>query len=121
VIAPETGSKTFSKFVERAPSKTNWRLEVKCTLSIFFCLYLAGSALAAETSVYFELAPDIVGYGFNRVHWKKPDGDGDYAGTTAGEVIYSEDLGESWKVIVKGLAPISKAGHYRDRALNQAA
>jgi photosystem II stability/assembly factor-like uncharacterized protein len=42
-----------------------------------------------------------------------------YAGTTAGEVICSDDLGESWKVIVKGLAPISKAGHYR--ALNQAA
>jgi hypothetical protein len=42
-----------------------------------------------------------------------------YAATTAGEVICSEDLGDSWKVIVKGLAPISKAGHYR--ALTQAA
>jgi len=36
-----------------------------------------------------------------------------YAATTAGEIICSEDLGESWKVIVKGLAPISKGGHYR--------
>ena len=42
-----------------------------------------------------------------------------YAATTAGEVICSEDLGDSWKVIVKGLAPISKAGHFR--ALVQAA
>ena len=42
-----------------------------------------------------------------------------YAATTAGEVICSEDLGDSWKVIIKGLAPISKAGHYR--ALTQAA
>lgn len=36
-----------------------------------------------------------------------------YAATTAGEVICSEDLGDSWKVIVKGLAPVSKGGHYR--------
>jgi photosystem II stability/assembly factor-like uncharacterized protein len=42
-----------------------------------------------------------------------------YAATTAGEIFCSEDLGDSWKVIVKGLAPISKAGHYR--ALVQAA
>jgi photosystem II stability/assembly factor-like uncharacterized protein len=42
-----------------------------------------------------------------------------YAATTAGEVFCSEDLGDSWKVIVKELAPISKAGHYR--ALTQAA
>lgn len=42
-----------------------------------------------------------------------------YAATTAGEVICSEDLGDSWKVIVKGLAPVSKGGHYRP--LTQAA
>jgi photosystem II stability/assembly factor-like uncharacterized protein len=42
-----------------------------------------------------------------------------YAATTAGEVICSDDLGDSWQVIVKGLPPISKAGHYR--ALVQAA
>ena len=42
-----------------------------------------------------------------------------YAATTAGEVICSDDLGDSWRVIVKGLPPISKAGHYR--ALVQAA
>ena len=39
--------------------------------------------------------------------------------TTAGEIFCSEDLGDSWKVIVNGLPPISKAGHYR--ALVQAA
>lgn len=42
-----------------------------------------------------------------------------YAATTSGEILCSEDLGDSWQVIVKGLAPISKAGHYR--ALVQAA
>ena len=42
-----------------------------------------------------------------------------YAATTAGEVIASNDLGDRWQVIVKGLPPISKAGHYR--ALVQAA
>jgi photosystem II stability/assembly factor-like uncharacterized protein len=42
-----------------------------------------------------------------------------YAATTSGEILCSEDLGDSWQVIVKGLAPISKAGHFR--ALVQAA
>jgi len=37
-----------------------------------------------------------------------------YAATTAGEVLCSEDGGESWKPIITGLAPISKAGHYRN-------
>jgi photosystem II stability/assembly factor-like uncharacterized protein len=36
-----------------------------------------------------------------------------FAATTAGEVLCSNDLGDSWQVIVKGLPPISKAGHYR--------
>jgi photosystem II stability/assembly factor-like uncharacterized protein len=42
-----------------------------------------------------------------------------YAATTAGEVICSQDLGDGWKVIIKGLPPVSKGGHYR--ALTQAA
>ena len=42
-----------------------------------------------------------------------------FAATTAGEVIGSEDLGDSWRVIAKGLPPISKGGHFR--ALVQAA
>ncbi len=37
-----------------------------------------------------------------------------FAATTAGEILHSNDLGDSWKVIVKGLAPISKSGHYRN-------
>jgi photosystem II stability/assembly factor-like uncharacterized protein len=37
-----------------------------------------------------------------------------FAATTAGEIFYSGDLGEGWNKIVTGLAPISKAGHYRN-------
>jgi photosystem II stability/assembly factor-like uncharacterized protein len=37
-----------------------------------------------------------------------------FAATTSGEVLCSEDGGESWKRIIDGLAPISKAGHYRN-------
>lgn len=36
-----------------------------------------------------------------------------FAGTTAGEVYCSNDGGEHWSRIISGLAPISKAGHYR--------
>jgi hypothetical protein len=36
-----------------------------------------------------------------------------FAGTTSGEVYASEDGGATWSLIVDGLAPISKAGHYR--------
>ena len=36
-----------------------------------------------------------------------------FAATTAGEILSSEDDGESWKQIISGLAPISKGGHYR--------
>lgn len=37
-----------------------------------------------------------------------------FAATTSGEVFCSEDLGERWEKILSGLAPISKAGHYRN-------
>jgi photosystem II stability/assembly factor-like uncharacterized protein len=37
-----------------------------------------------------------------------------FAATTSGEVFSSQDLGESWKKIITGLPPISKAGHYRN-------
>jgi photosystem II stability/assembly factor-like uncharacterized protein len=36
-----------------------------------------------------------------------------FAATTAGEVWHSPDAGDHWSVIVSGLAPVSKAGHYR--------
>lgn len=35
------------------------------------------------------------------------------AATTAGDVYCSDDGGEHWSRIISGLAPISKAGHYR--------
>jgi len=37
-----------------------------------------------------------------------------FAATTSGEVFCSEDLGKHWEKIISGLAPISKAGHYRN-------
>jgi photosystem II stability/assembly factor-like uncharacterized protein len=37
-----------------------------------------------------------------------------FAATTSGEIYCSEDLGEHWKIIVSGLPPISKAGHFRN-------
>ena len=36
-----------------------------------------------------------------------------FAATTGGEVLWSEDGGDSWTTIVDNLAPISKSGHYR--------
>jgi photosystem II stability/assembly factor-like uncharacterized protein len=35
-----------------------------------------------------------------------------FAATTAGEVFASDDSGETWSLIVKDLAPISKGGHF---------
>jgi photosystem II stability/assembly factor-like uncharacterized protein len=43
-----------------------------------------------------------------------------FAATTAGEVFASDNGGESWKLAVTGLAPISKAGHYRGLMLANA-
>jgi photosystem II stability/assembly factor-like uncharacterized protein len=37
-----------------------------------------------------------------------------FAATTSGDVLCSENLGDSWQKIVSGLPPISKAGHYRN-------
>ncbi len=36
-----------------------------------------------------------------------------FAATTAGEVYCTEDGGEHWSLIVHGLAPVSKGGHFR--------
>jgi photosystem II stability/assembly factor-like uncharacterized protein len=43
-----------------------------------------------------------------------------FAATTAGEVFASDDTGESWSLILSGLAPISKGGHYRALTLASA-
>lgn len=37
-----------------------------------------------------------------------------FAGTTDGEVFYSEDEGNSWRKIVQGIAPVSKSHHYKN-------
>jgi hypothetical protein len=37
-----------------------------------------------------------------------------FAGTTSGDIYCSQDLGDHWQVIVSGLPPISKAGHFRN-------
>ena len=36
------------------------------------------------------------------------------AGTTDGDVFYSENEGQSWERIASGLPPVSKGGHYRN-------
>ena len=36
-----------------------------------------------------------------------------FFGTTSGEVFSSQDGGETWSLIMEGLTPISKGGHYR--------
>jgi photosystem II stability/assembly factor-like uncharacterized protein len=36
-----------------------------------------------------------------------------FAATTAGTVLWSENGGDTWSMIVEGLAPISKGPHYR--------
>lgn len=42
-----------------------------------------------------------------------PGGFALFAGTTDGEVFFSEDEGEHWATIARDLAPVSKSGHYR--------
>ena len=36
-----------------------------------------------------------------------------FAGTTGGQILWSDDGGDHWATAVDGLAPISKGGHYR--------
>jgi photosystem II stability/assembly factor-like uncharacterized protein len=36
-----------------------------------------------------------------------------FAGTTDGDVFFSDDEGDTWRTIGQGLPPVSKAGHYR--------
>lgn len=44
-----------------------------------------------------------------------------FTGTTDGTVLWSKDGGEHWETIIKGLAPVSKGGHYRPLATQSAA
>lgn len=44
-----------------------------------------------------------------------PGGFGIFAGTTDGNIFYTQDEGESWSELVRGLPAISKAGHWRWR------
>lgn len=41
------------------------------------------------------------------------DGFGLCAGTTDGDIFFSDDEGETWSTIASGLAPVSKGGHWR--------
>lgn len=36
-----------------------------------------------------------------------------FAGTTDGDVFFSDDGAESWAIVARGLPPVSKSGHYR--------
>ena len=40
-----------------------------------------------------------------------------FAGTTDGDIFYSDDEGEHWQTIVKGIGPVSKSHHYHNLAL----
>jgi photosystem II stability/assembly factor-like uncharacterized protein len=40
-----------------------------------------------------------------------------FAGTTDGDVFYSEDEGEHWRTIISGIGPVSKSHHYQNLAL----
>jgi hypothetical protein len=42
-----------------------------------------------------------------------PGGFALFAGTTDGDVFFSDDEGEHWTTIAQGIPPVSKAGHYR--------
>jgi photosystem II stability/assembly factor-like uncharacterized protein len=42
-----------------------------------------------------------------------PGGFALFAGTTDGDVFFSDDQGEHWTTIAQGIPPVSKAGHYR--------
>lgn len=43
-----------------------------------------------------------------------------FAGTTDGDVFYSEDEGENWAAIIKGIGPVSKSHHYHNLAMEVA-
>lgn len=44
-----------------------------------------------------------------------------FAGTTDGDVFYSEDEGEHWQTIIKGIGPVSKSHHHINLSLDEQA
>jgi photosystem II stability/assembly factor-like uncharacterized protein len=45
-----------------------------------------------------------------------PGGFALFAGTTDGDVFFSDDEGDTWATIARNLPPVSKSGHYRNLA-----
>ncbi len=44
-----------------------------------------------------------------------------FAGTTDGDVFYSEDEGEHWQTIIQGIGPVSKSHHHVNLSLDEQA
>ena len=44
-----------------------------------------------------------------------------FAGTTDGDVFYSDDEGENWKTIISGIGPVSKSHHHINLSLDEQA
>ena len=44
-----------------------------------------------------------------------------FAGTTDGDVFYSDDEGEHWQTIIKGIGAVSKSHHYVNLSLDEQA
>jgi len=42
-----------------------------------------------------------------------------FAGTTDGDVFYSDDEGEHWQTIIQGIGPVSKSHHYVNLSLEE--
>jgi hypothetical protein len=42
-----------------------------------------------------------------------------FAGTTDGDVFYSDAEGEHWRTIIRGIGPVSKSHHYHNLALEE--
>jgi hypothetical protein len=44
-----------------------------------------------------------------------------FAGTTDGDVFYSDDEGENWQTIISGIGPVSKSHHHINLSLDEQA
>lgn len=43
-----------------------------------------------------------------------------FAGTTDGDIFYSDDEGEHWQTIIRGIGPVSKSHHHENLAMSAA-